>query len=351
MSDFVFPILEVQPTSGLTFPWAFKTDSRGPGDANFGPSGAVAVEVMQVYGEDLLEAGTDNPLSQLLGYSWRDPTTLIPMTVPATLRRVLPFQHPYWQQLYCTKVVKFEGLSPDGKIIGIDGPFQEYKIVYLTLQFSRPPYALLSDAEIPADPDTGVKEEWLRYTTRVWSPGVEILAREGQTFVYTSGTGPTSLSPAATFPGSVGQPVTKQKLTMTWHQLPEAAVYDSNGFPKNLFYDFFTGDRLVSTVNMAAFYGCDIGTLLYIIPNIEPHPLQLPPALMDLPFDETFQLQYNVILNLLFFDPPQGTGVAANTRGHNNAPWADGFWYPIASVQGNHPPFASTTFPSIFAIN
>ncbi len=348
MSDFIFPDLFDQPTSGLTFPWAFKTDSRGPGDANFGPAGATAAEVMLVYGEDLLENGPSNPLSQLLGYSWRDDSTFVTDTTPSTLRRVLPWKHPYWQQLYCTKVVKFEGLSPDGKIVGIDGPFQEYKIVLLTLQFSRPPYALLQDQDIPEDETTGVKEEWRRYTTTVWSPQIELLARQAGTYLYTSGTGPGAGNP---FPGSIGFPVMKLGLTLTWFQLPQDAVYDENGFPSNLLLDFFDGTQLPGTVNASAFKGNEVGTLLYLVPKIEPHPLQLPAALMNLDWNEgAAQLQYNVILNFLYFDPPQGPGAAMSSQGHNNAIWADGLYYPIVSKQSGNPPFSSSEFSSIFAI-
>ncbi len=339
MSDFIFPELFVQPTSLLTFPWAFTVDGRSPGDANFGPTGA-----------DLLTLDPfSNPLSQLLGFSWRDASTFNPGVTPARLRRVLPWKHPYWLQLYCTKVVKFQGLSPDGKYEDIYGPFEQYKIVLLTLQFSRPPYAVLPDQDIPLDEDTDIPMEWLRYTTRVWSPGIEMLAQQSGQFQYTSG---TPSSPVRPFPGSIGQPVIKIKLTMTWHQLPQAAVYDEDGFPSNLLYRFDGGTRLAGTVNDAVFYGCPIGTLLYVVPQIEPHPLQLPAVLMNLDLNEgAAQLQYNVILSFLFFDPPLGSTVSASdVLGHNNAPWADGFWYPVESVQSGNTPFAYESFPYIFAI-
>lgn len=343
MADHPFPELEVQPGSGLSFPWAFKTDSRGPGDANFGPTGSRAVEVMIINDED-----TDDALQELLGYSWRDASTYDPPTTGATLRRVLPFQHPYYTQLYCTRIVKSEGVSPLDIEIGIEGaPFQAYNLLYLTLEFSRPPYALLEDDEIGVDPTTGVAQEWLRYTTWVWSPGVEMLSREGTTFNYTSGTGP--MASGQPFPGSIGYPVVKTKLTMTWHQLPQFGIYDANNFPNNVLYDFFNGDRLTSTVNASSFFDVDIGLLLYIVPEIVPHPLQLPPDLMKLG-NENFLLQYDAILHFLFFDPPLGPG-ATGPGGHNTAPWADGFWYPVASVQGGNPPFASTQFSSIFQIN
>ncbi len=345
MSDFIFPELFFQPLSGLDFPWAFKTGSRGPSDASFGPEGVVAAEVMMVYDEDAAIAA-----QQLLGYSWRDASTYDPGVTGATLRRVLPFQHPYYTQMYCTRIVKVEGLSPDGKAVGITGsPFQQYKILLLTLQFSRPPYALLADDEIGTDMTTGVAQEWLRYTTRVWSPGTEILSREGTTFRFAEGTGPTSTSPAATFPGSIGYPVTKVKLTMTWHQIPEFGMYDATGFPSNVLYDFFDGARLAGTVNASSFYDIDPNLLLYIQPDIQPHPLQLPPELMQLPGTENFLLQYDAVLHFLFFDPPLGPG--ATTAGHNTAPWADNFWYLVQSVNGGNPPFASSQFSSIFQIN
>jgi len=353
-SDSPYPDLGFQPgfPQPLPFPWGFKVDGRSPSDANFGPQRQAAVEVMMIYSDDLLNTmgqPTLNPLSLLLGYSWRDASTFVDGVSPARLRRQLPWQHPLYNQLYCTQIVKVEGLGPEGKIEETYGSFEQYEIILLTLQFTRPPYALLEDNEVMLDPETGLPEEWLRYTTWIWDPGVEFLSREGQSFVYT-----TSGTPAVgqQFPGSLGYPVCKLKFTLTWHQIPEIGVYDADRFPYNLLYDFSSGDRLPGTVNDASFFGRPEEQFLYIVPEIIPRPLQLPPALMNIFGGEQngIVLQYDVKVHMLFFDPPLGP-TETGPGGHNCAPWADLNWYRVASKQGTNPPFDSSSFPSIFQIN
>jgi hypothetical protein len=332
-----YPDLQVQPNSGLDFPWAFETGPMGNvSDASFGPEGVSACEFMFIY-----DADTEEALPQILGFSSRNTDTN-----PPTLQRQLPMRHPYYNQMFATRIVKVDGIGPTERYDSPTGPYQLYQILRLTIQFSRPPYVLLKDNQIPTDPDTGVPQEWLRFTTYQWVPNVEILARQGTQFQYsTSGTAPYQQQ----FGESLGLPVSKLKLTLTWHQIPQLALYNANYFPINVIFDYASpGSLLLGAVNNVEFFGCAIGTLLYLGPEIIPKPLQLPPDLMDLDVDETFFLQYDIRFHFAYFDPP--IGPSETVHGWNTAPWADTFWYAVQSVQGGNPPFTPGQMQSLFQI-
>jgi len=329
-----FPELRIWSNSGLTFPWVFATGPTGSiSDANLGHGGCAAAEVMLIYFDDLADAA-----QQLIGYSWRDTST-----TPSTLRRIIPFKHPFYTQLYCTRIVKVEGLQPDGVFDDTFGPYETYTLMRLTLQFSRPNYALLADNQI-LDMD-GNPQEWLRYTDRYWYPDVQLYYRESTTFVYTEG---TPSSPQQPVPSSVGLPIAKLELTRRWYQLPENAVYTNTGFPSNLIFNFFDGSNMLETLNSTAFLGIRAGCLRYVKPEILPQPLPLPPQLMGLLDTESFQLQYDVVFHFVYFDPPLGSG--ATTHGHNTLPWADNLWYLAATKQSGQPQFASNTMQNLWQI-
>ncbi len=337
MAAGVFPQIRIQPTSGLTFPWAFYTGPTGSvSDANFGHGGCAAAELMLLYFQDLGPA-----LQQLIGFSYRDSSTS-----PPTLRRVLPFKHPFLTNLWCTRVVKVEGLGPDGLFIDVYGPFETYKILRLTLQFSRPPYAILPDNAILDM--MGQPQEWLRYTDRVWTPEVQLYSRQATQFTFaTVGTPPQIRG--ADYPGNIGMPIPKAGLARRWYQLPEFGVYDTNGFPNNVLKDYITGAILCETINDDTFFGITTNCLRYVAPEIISQPLPLPPGLMNLPGNEFFQLQYDVVFHFVWFDPPLGTN--ETVHGHNLVPWADNKWYYATTKQGGNPQFASSTFPHLWQIN
>lgn len=336
----LFPNLQVQAGSGLAFPWVeFNSRSGSVADISMGPDGVAMGMVMIVFWDDLEEA-----CQALLGYSYRD-TDLDPVQ----LGRVLPWRHPYWTQLWCTRIVKVQGLDNRGKDDGFgDGPFTDYAFARLTLQFTRPPYAILDDLDPLVNLGLGGRQEWMRYTDRFWTPSIQILSREGMQYKFVEGAAGSPLNRA--FPGSVGQKLSKVGLKRTWYQIPEKAVYNSAGFPANLIYSL--GDttiQLLGCVNNASFFGCAAGTLLYTAVEITPRPLHLPAFLMDIQ-GESVQLQYDVTFHYEYFDPPIGGG-GATTHGHNCMPYAkDGLWYKVASQVGGTLPFPYAVFPNMFKI-
>lgn len=228
----IFPRIRQQPGSNLSFPWAeyVSKGEQAAFDANLGPEGVFVGCAIIVRWEDLGTA-----CQELLGYCKIDALSNPNKT---QLTRRLPYQHPRWNNLWCTRIVKVQGLKFTGKDIYVlnipsdgqtGGPHTGYEFALLTLQFSRPPYAILGDNDILDG--SGNRQEWLRYTDRLWTPSVQMLSREGMQFTFAEGKAQKSGVP---FQGSVGTPICKVKLKRTWYQVPEAAVYDPTGFPSRL---------------------------------------------------------------------------------------------------------------------
>lgn len=461
----VFPRLQVQPLSGLTFPWAAKEPSgQSSFDAELGPEGVGLGLQMLIYWRDLNLA-----CQQLLGYSWRDRpldlnlsgtvtfvSTGPPMSVttgaahglatgaqvtitgvtgctdvngtwivtvtdsthfdvqgtgnsayiaggtwralePAAgkksiLRRVLPWQHPFWRQLFVRKITKVQGVQQTGKqffAFNLDGtpltkvgagnardnygPYTGYNFALLTLSFWRPPYYVRTDKDILDD--DGNPQEWLRYVSKTWVSEGQMLSREAGAFVWSAGQSWAGVGPSAggaPVPGSVGQVVCHEKISRRWFQVPEAAIFEiipqygtPEGLPLNLMvtqtkttnpvtgFVYPVGSPIKGTVNSPygggtadedvfgqdlRFFGCPMGTLRLDGVELIPQPLQLPPALMQIPVlsanEALSQQQYDVMFHFDYFDPPRNPAIGAlnGYRGHNLLPWSgDGLWYMMES--------------------
>lgn len=260
--------LYIQTLSGLDFPWAFfNPDGTSTSTSHLGPDGVTTVEVMQIYWSDLLAA-----CQQLLGYSYRDTTAMTPAVgaYPGGpwLRRKLPWQHPYFNQLYVKGISSVKGLRMTGTNddaanafntsvraanVGIDapaniGPWTEYERALLTIEFWRPPYYVRSDRDILDN--SGSPQEWLRFVDKTWEVQTQMLSQEGCQYNWAPGqssVGPPASGPGSTSPGppgAVGRPITHQKLKKTWYQVPEACIFAPltaepaplNGDPYNLLY-------------------------------------------------------------------------------------------------------------------
>lgn len=217
--------LQVFPQSGLSFPWAFE----GRMNLRAGQDGVHWSEVMQIYWQDLEIA-----ITQLLGYSWRDTTS-----TPHRLRRKLPWQHPYFNQLWVKNVAEVSGLGvprpnstdPDeffGPALGNVGlgtplnfgPWADFERARIILQFWRPPYTLRSDEDI--EDDLGDPQEWLRYVDNNWSSTVQVLSRDSNQLRWAPGATPGATSG---LPGGVGQTVVHQRVSKTWYEIPAAAIF------------------------------------------------------------------------------------------------------------------------------
>ena len=349
-----FPDLQVHPTSGLSFPWAEYHPGQvvGSFDAHLGTDGVGLGMNMLILWSDLVTA-----CQEILGYSWRDSSV-----APSRLRRVLPWQHPYMNQLRAKAISRVQGIRIEGNSIdnpGDDvfstslgnaglgyhpntGPWSEFHLAQLTISFWRPPYFVRSDQDIEY---FGEPQEWLRYVDKNWELDTQMLSREGSTFMFARGQGLDGRQ----FQGSVGQKLQRVTIKRRWYQIPEAALFDNlvdltpNGLPLNFLqtqtgtynpvtnYYYPPGSPISCCVNSPIgggtddtdpelqFFGCPIGTLLYLNPEFQVQPLHLPPALMQIPgFDGNepiSQVQYDVVLKFDYFDPPRVSGTDVDTVG------------------------------------
>lgn len=383
-----FPELVVQALSGLSFPWAeYHPDpASGSFSASLGSDGVTVGMKMLIFWRDLQTA-----CQELIGYSFRDDINLTPDGGPR-LKRKLPWQHPYWNQLYVKRIADVRGLRVEGTNVDGDaevffepmggfvgpgyaanfGPWTEYFLAELTIQFWRPPYFIRTDQDI--EDDDGNPREWLRYVSKNWEMSLTVLSRENATFEWLRSLRPPDQPVGTPFHGSVGQVLSHFKMSRTWYQIPERALFNSlvdmtpNGLPDNIVYTqtptenpFSKFDRAagVSTTIPAAaallgstgytypagspiggcvnapiggravdnagnwvdattasrFFGCYSGTLRFDGVTFTPQPLQLPAYLMQIPFFEgneaIAQTQYDVTFNFDLFDPPPGKSLRA----------------------------------------
>lgn len=323
-------------------------------------------------------------------------------TIGSYLNRLPPWNHPYFNQLYARRIASVKGIRLEGNsnnnprpgdanvvqnLIGAGwpvntGPFTEYHLAQLTVEFWRPPYYIRSDADIGIG--GGGAQEWLRWVDKKWQLNVQMLTREGQSFSWSPG---QDIQPGASFVGNVGQKVSHLKVSRRWYEVPEACLFGAvldpaapvgqnlgtpNGLPYNLLYtrtgtvnpitgyEYLPGSPIGGCVNSPRgggtddsnpanrFFGAYMGTLVLEGVELEPRPLQMPPWLMGIPAfannEYLSQTQYDVIFHFDLFDPPRSPGsqkanfstrggaTVGGARGHNLMPFTgDGFWYACES--------------------
>lgn len=265
----------------------------------------------------------------------------------SVLQRVLPWRHPYWNQLWCTRISSVKGVQFIGKGVRVvpaqlrignarSGYVSQYTLVILQLQFTRPLYPILSDNDVSST------MEYVRYTDRLWTPSVQMITREGGTYLYSGGPYTGGPAAGAQFVGAVGTRLSKVKLKRTWYQVPQAGIMDSNGYPALLV-------QFLGRVNSTTFQGIPAGVGLCEAIEMIPRPLQLPPELMAIS-DEDVQIQYDITFHIEHFDPQLGVGVTS-TRGHNTMPWTgNGFFYPVQSAVGSQYPYQSVDMNNMWKV-
>lgn len=355
-----YPALRTWPTSGLTLPWLEWTHADiGASDAQLGPDGTVWVLQMLCYWSDLPQM-----LQEVLGYSYRDTNGMAPV-----LRRVLPWQCPWANQLWVKNVSSVKGvllrghdLVPGGGVgpgFKINtGPWTIYQYALLTIHFWRPPYYVRTDDDVIINKPYGagtMAAEWLRYVDKDWKINTEIMSRESQTFVFLGSQGPVS---GTLFQGSVGQKLAHTHVSRRWYEIPEECLFTQNvdqtptGLPARLLFmstkttnpvtgyvqdpsAFIDPSTKISNMfplpgcvnspigggvddsNQAGrIWGCEMGTLLLVGVEILARPLQLPPYLMGIPnfglSEPISQNQYDVVFHFDRFDPPRSPEIAAD---------------------------------------
>jgi hypothetical protein len=251
----VFPHLQnYQGTSGLSFPWAeYNPQITGSFDASLGPDGASVSMKMLIYWKHLQTA-----CKEILGYGFR----YVPQNgAAARLKRKTPWQHPYFNQLFARRISQVQGVRQVGKnfddgeggnqfvIIGNKigstvppntGPWTDFNLAVLTIEFWRPPYYIREDNDVlDTSVNPNVPMEWLRYVDKHWTVNTQLLTRPSGQFVYSFNQG---LPSNAFFEGNVPQKVVHYKLSRRWYEVPEQCLFKSlsdgalNGLPYNMVY-------------------------------------------------------------------------------------------------------------------
>lgn len=361
-----FPDLQIQPASGLTFPWVeFIGRKLSSGESTFGMDGGNSITMqILIQWSDLNDA-----LQELLGACF---------TRIKKFNRVLPWRHPYFPDMYCTRIISMRGLRFRRKSIFFGGgPVSEYDYLHLTLQFTRPKYAVLSDNQI------GDNEEYKRFVDWNWTPSIQMLSREGTKFRYQEGqlTAPRGIL----VPGSVGSKIVKVKLSRTWHMLPPDAILASNGLPTKLLFASVATPLggledvpTLGSVNSAEWFGCEPETLMLIGIEIKPRPFPIPFTIMTnsvgnrpyrseqslLAADITnfYPFMLDVTHHYEYFHPTRGykdhaARTFVDTVGHNCMPWAgDGRWYLVGHMGGangvpaeGEKPFTPIPFSNLYS--
>lgn len=315
-------------TNHLPFKWAeLVTPHGGSYNSSHSNSGCSASTEIIIEYQDLELA-----IGSLVGYSQviRDKGT----GDAIRLSRNLPWQHPKWLGLWCTRITSATGYQALGKTQALQGPVALDSYVKLGLEFTRPPYPILSDADVARvvrQDGTNYYPEWNRFTDRLWTPSVEMISRQQGSLMFIEGS-----KRGGRFMGAIGYPISKVGLQRRWYQIPESGIYNSSGLPVPMIKDPVTGQTCMSTVNkgiylngggfQSTFLGCDQGQLLYLQSEIIPQPLPIPGYLMNLGFGETYPLQYDIVFRFMYFDPPRGS--TSTFQGHNCFPYArDANWY------------------------
>lgn len=232
------------------------------------------------------------------------------------INRILPVRHPYFNGFYASRIASVQGLGPQNYSQSDPAP---YKLLRVGLEFAPPPYRVQGDRAFIQL--VGQKNM------------VEFLYRNQGAFRWEAGT-PAEGSLAVT--GVTKQSLLKQRLTFRWNMVPDDGLYTAGGFwqggrAKNL-------DDALNTVNILPWFEYPAGTLLF--EDWEPIPHGSP---------ESDQIYWDVILTMLFFDPPQGGTV----RGHNTLPHpTNGKWYGVfASSDAARSIFEESDFDRIFYMN
>lgn len=382
-----FPNLRQHPLSGLSVRWAEVTGSTSTFDWRLGSEGVGVGMQIYVPWEDFQTA-----ITEILGYSYRDPSG-------PYMRRIIPWQHPYFNQMYAKAITHVQGMRLEGTSVGPAfgeavgpgigipanlGPWSDWQIVKLTIQFWRPPYYVRNDQSIIQD---GLPREYLRYIDNDWKVSTQMLSKGVGSFRYVLGLdgGLNGLG----FPGQVGQSLSHSKLTKRWYDVPAQCLFkqlpDGScvGLPTKILYTttattnpitWGTGayvyppnspmpgcvnaplDGGVLDLENLRFFGMPTGTLRFDGVDFIPKPLQLPAAVMKIPFiagtnEPVAQQQYDVDFHFDYFDPPRAK--FENNRGHNLMPsYNNNLWTAVRTSQSldlaEFPPFTTPFQYAVF---
>lgn len=317
------------------------SQSTSSGDASFGIDISQATLVVDVPVSSAAQNIDSWPITKIianvLGYSKKN---------QKRITRKPPMRHPIWPWLWASKITSIKFMRP-GKLTPSGGQydlnagdstatkynetgavvneygtsFAAFKFARMTILFTTMPYDIRQDGEVSVDP-TASNGEWIRFCVREFQPSTQVLTKPVGSLKWRAG--PLN---GQTVPSSHSQIVSKTRIKITWHQVPDDGLFDSGGsakggYPTNLMAP-------VGQVNDVPFLGRPIGTLLMESPELIPITMPCHPDILGgLNTLSDPPRAWNVVVNLLYFDPP-GDGT---NHGHNLLPHpTDGLWYKVSA--------------------
>lgn len=318
-----FPLFypQLQPGSGLSFPWSFMT--RHGHEASWGSNGQRVVERMIIRWGDYADCTAQ---SELCGYSYIQP--------PAGLGfgRVLPWAHPQFPQLYVDEEAGITSVTPAGKpfkVEGARGPYVQYPYAILTLVFTERRYSVTGGYPIAND------WPFLEFVDR---GSAEYIQLNTGSYQYDP-TDPTVvaaglINKAAEFKTGIALLDAKDMITVKWHLVPHRWLHNAMGLASNIL-------RGLSTVNADFFLGFEPGVLYFDSHDKEQKslPISVQPGGQVPTGNIQDTWAWNVTMIFKYRRPPTAPG--AVVQGHQLAPAPQASitatgggpaWFPVRAV-------------------
>lgn len=292
-----------------------------------------------------------------LGYAYTEDFS------PSRLVRELPQPHPLlpWLRCHAVNFVPFipKGNADEGNKAKVISPFyndfnnatytSNYEYVICTAQFRSFRMRFLKDDEIETNAD-----EWKRFTYIDTEAGVEALQVTGGqsqlTFAEpTPGVAPEPRGGVTKFAAPLAELVAKQKIKITWLQVPVEYVSDGD-----IIFSPVHLDECLGHVNSDEFMEMyPAGTLLMDGYSYLLYPF--PVAAQDW---RKPMMAVDIAIMLSYFDPPKGVP-GSSYRGHSLMPWSgdgtatspgNGLWYHCTrdGDPAGDPLIPTATFQDLF---
>lgn len=318
----------------LSFPWTeYISKSGWTGDAAFRPGDARVVMNIIIHFSDLLKA-----VKEILGYGKKN---------DGLIDRKLPWRHPLFTWMYANSILKVQGIQWQSREPGSGyGPYSGYGYALISVQFWTPPYKIKDNAS--------TTKEQERFVERMLTHASDsINIEKGQIIWATTHAPPSTIVSAKPFHTQLSLFLSKVNYQLKWCQVPDVGLFTGDGFeadgdPTNIF-------ECVNGINSGTFIGKPAQTLRCDTPQFIPYMYPVEPWVLGLNGLNDIPRMWDVVFNLLYFDPPLGNAIGPvpeTQRGWNNCPDPfTGLWHPVTRADGSSPIHELVDFDDLFRMN
>lgn len=324
----------------ITVPWAefvSKDGSKGSTFTSGWNDDSHAAMHIVVNWSDWIQAEQD-----ILGIASWDP-------VLEFLYRTPPVQHPYKHQLRAEKILATQPMRFNGKtftnfeyawsIGGAQTAYAKYIFMMISIGFSVPKYAILTDTDLQINYGS---LEFNRWCEVVEDQHLETITREAGSFVWQAG--PHNGQP---FVAPLGQHFPSSTFKVLWKRVPRFGLFEDNGLGFRLNQNIRNNVGSVHNGATPLFGIANVGipannntpnanangsSLRLASVRQTPVASPLAPPVQGLPW-KAVNTYHDVEFTFHLWDPPSGDNV---NFGHNlaPAPEVDGKWYLVKTPGG-----------------